>query len=184
MPIFTPLRVRLVYPKEVCEGDTVRFQYVTQSGLVTNHFWNFQNGTPNFSLLPTPVVIYRTAGKWEVKLTVQNTLNSLELPDSIIVKPRTRANFTYGIPTAFTVHFTQTATNATTYRWEFGDGNVSEIPSPVHNYNQAGDFIVLLIVSNDCNRDTMRQVVRVGKTNVENLKFVNHLLMLKDYLNY
>ncbi|MEY4937701.1 MAG: hypothetical protein RIS64_4060, partial [Bacteroidota bacterium] len=180
MPIFTPLRVRLVYPKVVCEGDSVRYQYIVQSGAITNQFWNLQNGTPNFSLSPAPVVTYRIAGKWQVKLTVQNTLNSLELIDSIVVKPRTRAHFNYGIPNAFTVHFTQTATNATTYRWEFGDGNVSQTLNPIHNYNQAGDFTVLLIVSNDCNRDTMRQVIHIGKTLTENLQFVNRFKLMPN----
>jgi hypothetical protein len=180
LPIYTPLRVTLVYPKVVCEGDSVRFQYVTQSGVVTTQFWNLQNGTPNFSLSPAPVVTYRTAGKWQVKLQVQNALNLLELPDSIVVKPRARANFTYRVPNPFIVEFTQMATYATSYRWEFGDGSVSETPNAVHNYNGTGDFTVLLIVSNDCNRDTMRQVVRVGKTFTENLQFVNRFKLMPN----
>jgi PKD domain/Secretion system C-terminal sorting domain len=180
MPIFTPLRVRLAYPKVVCEGDSVRYQYIVQSGAVTNQFWNLQNGTPNFSLSPAPVVTYRTSGKWQVKLVVQNTLNSLELLDSIVVKPRARANFTYRTLDGFIAQFTQTATHATTYRWEFGDGSVSEAPNAVHNYNGTGEFTVLLIVSNDCNRDTMRKVIQIGKTLTENLQSVNRFKLMPN----
>jgi hypothetical protein len=179
LPIVTPLRVTLAYPRTVCESDTVRFQYLTQSGAVTNQFWNLQNATPNFSLLSLPVATYRTAGKWQVRLQVQNALTSLDLVDSITVKPRARANFNY-TANGLTLQFNQTATAAINYRWEFGDGTFSNNPSQTHAYSQSGTYEVRLIVSNDCNQDTMRQMIFVGNTATQYLQFVNSLKLMPN----
>jgi len=35
------------------------------------------------------------------------------------------------------------------YYWDFGDGNASEEPNPVHTYEDGGDYVVVLTVSDD-----------------------------------
>lgn len=40
--------------------------------------------------------------------------------------------------------FTNTSSNATSYEWNFGDGNTSTVVSPVHNYAASGTFNVKL----------------------------------------
>ena len=44
----------------------------------------------------------------------------------------------------YTVTFTSQATNADTYAWDFGDGNTSTEPNPVHTYASVGEYMVTL----------------------------------------
>ncbi len=61
------------------------------------------------------------------------------------------ASFQYEIsPTNFLeVTFTNFSQNATSYLWDFGDGETSTEEDPVHVYAEAGDYTVKLTASND-----------------------------------
>lgn len=50
-------------------------------------------------------------------------------------------------PFRFSVQATNFAAGATTYRWEFGDGEVSTEAAPTHVYNSSGTFPVSVAVS-------------------------------------
>jgi len=47
------------------------------------------------------------------------------------------------------VTFTNFSQNATSYEWDFGDGNTSTEKDPVHTYDMAGTYTVELTASND-----------------------------------
>lgn len=47
------------------------------------------------------------------------------------------------------VSFTNFSQNATSYSWEFGDGNTSTEKDPVHTYAAAGTYTVMLTARND-----------------------------------
>ncbi|HIO68215.1 MAG TPA: PKD domain-containing protein, partial [Flavobacteriales bacterium] len=47
-----------------------------------------------------------------------------------------------------TVSFTSTSTNASTYYWDFGNGNTSTLESPTNVYVNAGIYDVKLIATN------------------------------------
>lgn len=50
--------------------------------------------------------------------------------------------------------FSNTSTNATSYEWDFGDGNRSTEASPVHVYGSAGEYTVTLTASSDVGLST------------------------------
>jgi len=61
----------------------------------------------------------------------------------------------YGLAASATVSsvdtvatFTNTSVGATTYAWDFGDGNTSTSTSPVHNYSTSGTYTVTLTATN------------------------------------
>jgi hypothetical protein len=58
--------------------------------------------------------------------------------------------------------FTNTSTGASSYLWEFGDGNVSEEVSPVHTYAAAGDYTVCLTAFGDCGEATTCEEISFG----------------------
>ncbi|MEN1783621.1 MAG: PKD domain-containing protein [Bacteroidota bacterium] len=55
--------------------------------------------------------------------------------------------------------FTNTSQNATSYSWDFGDGNTSTAKDPVHTYATAGNFTVKLTATNaEGNNETSSSV--------------------------
>lgn len=50
--------------------------------------------------------------------------------------------------------FTNTSTNATSYEWDFGDGNMSTEESPTHVYASANEYTITLTASNDVGLST------------------------------
>ena len=57
------------------------------------------------------------------------------------------ADFEYTVD-ALKVTFTNKSTNATSYKWDFGDGESSKEASPAHTYAAAGTYTVKLTVGN------------------------------------
>jgi PKD repeat protein len=51
--------------------------------------------------------------------------------------------------TDYSVTFTASASNTTSYLWDFGDGTTSAEANPVHVYNMSGTFTVTLTVKGD-----------------------------------
>lgn len=54
-----------------------------------------------------------------------------------------------GVDAGIPVHFTNESSGATSYLWDFGDGNTSTAVNPVHTYNAAGTYTVKLYASID-----------------------------------
>ncbi|MEL6835580.1 MAG: PKD domain-containing protein [Bacteroidota bacterium] len=61
------------------------------------------------------------------------------------------------------VTFTNSSTNATTYTWDFGDGNTSTEESPTHTYAEDGTYDVTLTAKNGDNSDEDTQSITVMK---------------------
>jgi PKD repeat protein len=75
----------------------------------------------------------------------------LKRPKLIVTQPQPEANFTspalgfVGEPVAFA----STSVFATSYLWDFGDGNTSTEENPTHTYASNGDYTVTLEVNAD-----------------------------------
>jgi len=55
-----------------------------------------------------------------------------------------------------TINFTDYSTNgATSWLWNFGDGNTSTLPNPTHSYASNGTYTVTLIATNTYGSDTL-----------------------------
>lgn len=63
--------------------------------------------------------------------------------------------------------FTNLSANASSYIWDFGDGNTSEAESPNHVFEEAGEFEVSLTAINGCGTDTQTQTVSFVTSVVE-----------------
>ena len=53
-----------------------------------------------------------------------------------------------------TAIFSNNSTNATSWFWDFGDGDTSTLFAPTHIYTSSGFYTVMLITSNACSSDT------------------------------
>ncbi len=79
----------------------------------------------------------------------------MEYPPAPSVMPRAR--FTSDLiegSAPLSVRFKDFSENATSRLWEFGDGNSSSSPSPMHTYSSEGNYVVSLTVSNENGSDS------------------------------
>lgn len=79
--------------------------------------------------------------------------------------PNFTANPTGG-PVPLTVNFTNLTLPASTYSWDFGDGNTSTAVSPVNTYTSAGTYTVTLTASNSGGAIALTQTNYIVVTNV------------------
>ncbi len=140
-------------PVEGCVPLVV--QFTNNSSSNSDSFeWTFEGGTPATSTDPAPTVTYNNTGVFDVELIASNaegsdTLTRLEY---VVVAQDPVAMFeSSGVDLTFT--FTNLSTDATSYDWDFGDGNGSEEENPVHTYDAPGDYTVILTVINICGED-------------------------------
>jgi len=68
------------------------------------------------------------------------------------------------------VIFTNFSQNATSYSWDFGDGETSTEASPEHTYAAAGDYEVVLTATNGGNDATYSQSISLEDPNTEMMK--------------
>jgi gliding motility-associated-like protein len=98
--------------------------------------------------------------------TYSDTLTTTKGCDSIIVttlsiKPLAVAGFNSTLSGQMNYSFANTSTNATSYAWDFGDGQTSTSVTPAITYTSSGTYTVRLIASNSCGPDTIKKVIVV-----------------------
>lgn len=132
-------------------------------------FWDFGNGNTFFGANP-PIQDYATGGTYDIKLVMSHP-DACNTPDSIVKQVVFDPLFVSvgAIPVMdicanATINFNGMASNASTYLWDFGDGNTSTQATPTHAYTQPGSYQVTLVVTNPlaCNfSDTLSTTVNI-----------------------
>lgn len=61
-----------------------------------------------------------------------------------------------------TVNFTSCSTNATSYLWDFGDGNTAAVQNPSHTFTAGGPYVVTLTASNNAGSDITSHTITVS----------------------
>ncbi len=149
-----------------CSPRTVRFTNTSTSSASLNYWkWYFGDGD-SAVMVSNPVHVYDTDGEYDVTLIVGDIFGCRDTftRNEYIRLSHPVAGFTVdqslvcpGIPVGVT--FTDTSipdTTITTWRWNFGDGTISNLQNPSHSYASAGMYSIQLIVTNilGC-RDTL-----------------------------
>ncbi|MBK8554891.1 MAG: PKD domain-containing protein [Lewinellaceae bacterium] len=148
-----------VSPNSGCAALTV--QYTNESSPNSNTFlWNFPGGIPANSTQANPVVVYTTSGTYNATLTAYNGSgsNSFTLTNAVTVSNIPSSTFTWTI-NGLTVTFNNTSTGATSYLWDFGDGNTSTATNPVHTYAVGGTYDVTLTSTNICGNTVTTKII-------------------------
>lgn len=149
-----------------CVPLTVQFSS-TSSANAMNFDWQFPGGIPNSSTAENPTVLYSTPGTYSVTLTVSNSAGSNTATQSnyITVNPLPASGFSSSILGA-TATFANTSTNATSYLWDFGDGNTSTQTSPSHTYANDGTYTVTLVSTGPCGTASVTQTLTIITVNI------------------
>ncbi|RYY88293.1 MAG: PKD domain-containing protein, partial [Chitinophagaceae bacterium] len=149
-----------------CTARPVHFQNTSAGEGPLHYQWSF--GDAQSATGAAPVHAYLQTGVYSVSLLVTDTngcRDSLVRPAYIRISyPKAAFTLSDSFATCppLQVTFTNTSTDFTEQRWEFGNGNGSGLSSPAHIYNQSGVYQPRLIVTGPggCS-DTLTQTVRV-----------------------
>ncbi len=152
---------------DVCQGEIVVF--TDESVNASSWEWDFGEGAvPATSSTQGPhAVSYSTPGIRTVSLTINGNLTETK-DDFMTIHDAMEAGFEYG-GSDLTVEFTNASINATTYLWDFGDGNTSAETDPVHIYSSAGSYMVSLIATNSYCEDTVSHEISVPLVGLEEI---------------
>ncbi len=148
-------------PTAGCAPLVVQFINESSSN-ATSFIWQFPGGSPASSNLKNPIVSYQVSGTYTVTLTAINGTgtNQITKTNYITVQNVPSSNFTFSVDT-LKVTFTNNSQGANTFLWNFGDGNTSTAPNPVHTYAQSGTYTVTLTATNACGSNTSTKSVMV-----------------------
>ncbi len=135
---------------------TLQVQFTNLStGNPTNFSWDFGNGKT--ASVVNPFVVYDRPGLYTVYLRVSTGLLSDDTlaVAYITVDSLPKALFNY-LPVAgcipLDIQFKDSSLPSTgiitSWSWNFGDGTISSLPSPLHTYSGAGSYSVSLIAGN------------------------------------
>ena len=138
--------------------------------------WIFTGGTPATANTKGPhTITYNTAGIKAATLNITVTggqaqtytiANATTISNDTFVK----ANFTYQNKANNIIAFTSTSTGSNkTYKWYFGDGDSSTLANPTHQFTNANNKSVKLIVKGTCNTDEITIVLR-DFTNIQTIQ--------------
>lgn len=153
------------------DSTTVYF-YNNSTGENLEYLWEFGNG--KISNKANPVHTYAKEGVYEVRLSIQDTVDVCNDEVYMIVQVGTIdcfADFTFNINnTSNSVLFTDKSTGTLdSWFWEFGDGTFSTEQNPVHDYQRAGVYLVCLSVKDSAGTGCVSQAcreIKVGEMNV------------------
>jgi gliding motility-associated-like protein len=136
-------------PATTCVNKPVSFTN-TSAPVPVSVIWNFGDATSSTNL--NPVKTYSASGTFTIRMIadfggcLDTALSSITVFDNPV------AAFSADVLTSckapLTVNFTDLSSGATTYQWNFGDGNTSALPNPTHTYTTTGNFTVTLIITN------------------------------------
>lgn len=154
---------------ERCVNTAINFSS-TSSGNISSLTWNFGTGaTPATATGAGPhSVVFATTGSRQVTLTANGPGGTIQATNSVLIEEPTLANFDF-TATGRLVNFNNLSQNASTVRWEFGDGNTSTQLNPIHNYASSDIFDVKLITYNGCANDTFTRQVTAIATSVKEM---------------
>lgn len=110
-----------------------------------NIFWDWGDGTTSTDPDPGSHT-YTRPGSFLVTQTVSNSCGSASITESVQVNPTPSVSFSFAdFPCALDpVLFINEAAGANSFIWEFGDGNTSFEPNPIHVYDSGGVYDVTL----------------------------------------
>ncbi|MCG9879311.1 MAG: PKD domain-containing protein, partial [Bacteroidia bacterium] len=119
-------------------------------GWVVTNAWDFGDGTTNNTNTHIYGKTYASAGTYTVTLVATSSTGcSSTITQNVTVTANATASFTHTQNACInrTVAFANTSVSASSYLWNFGDGNTSTQENPAHTYAADGVYNVTLTIN-------------------------------------
>lgn len=127
---------------------------------ISTYRWIFGDGKE--STAKKPVHTYTTPGKYIIKLVYTTGSGCVDSAFTMEIEVGNKPNLDFTASPTFTcafkpVSFTDISSSPATdkWRWEFGDGESSELQNPNHNFSDTGVFDVKLVAWSSGCADTL-----------------------------
>lgn len=145
---------------EACIDQNIVF--TDNSTGATSWSWNFGTGAvpPTANTQGPHNVHYSTPGAKTVALTINGNV-TVTKTDYITIYSNPVAGFS-SVVNNLTATFTNNSQNASSYLWDFGDGNTSTDTNPVHTYADYGTYQVSLTATSQmCGDDIYSETLQL-----------------------
>jgi len=136
-----------------CAIPSVNFFNTSTYPAGSNFTWDF--GDTSSSSLSNPSHIFNAPGNYPITLTIvtqDGCSATLTQAIDILFYPLPVADFTYSpkVTNLFNgrIEFTDLSQYAVSWLWDLGDGATTITQSPVHYYNEIGEYKIKLTVTN------------------------------------
>ena len=152
-----------------CSRTVTKFQFTgtkPNSPITTIFHWNFNNESPSY--LENPAYLFTLAGTKKISLATTSSNGCTDtIKKDVVIKPQSKADFTAtDVCETDSVVFINKSQDATSYKWKFGDGQTTNLPTPKHNYkiSNTTTYNVTLVaqVTNGC-ADSVTKAVTINK---------------------
>jgi PKD repeat protein len=167
-----------VYPSPIAYvlPDTIKIcqnvQHTFSDPTLGSNSWNWNFGNGGTSTNQSPAYSYSVPGVYTVTLNTAmaggctQAFNPYAIVRVIPYSPMPIVANYINRCKPYTVNFSTATANVASYNWNFGDGNSSALPSPTHNFQNAGTYTITLIVTiNGGCIDVITTTVTVGNVN-------------------
>lgn len=147
--------------------------FTNQSKNATTYRWDFDDDSENV-ITESPTHTFNRVGDYNVQLLAYN---SKGIADSITKQISVQSSVDCILVADFdiisaapckapcTLNFSNNSIGATSYHWDFGDGNTSTEETPQHSYTRAGTYTITLTAIQDENCQKMSEQVQIVITN-------------------
>jgi PKD repeat protein len=146
----------------------------------TDNFYVQHNTAPDGQLLYLNKL--KQANQWFKDLAAGDPAQDYDFMILPVTAATVTAGFTYN-QTGNTTNFTNTSINASSYYWDFGDGDTSTSSSPSHNYAATGTYQVKLKgLANSFTpcEDSVTQSVSVVITGLQNIQKKKNISLISS----
>lgn len=149
----TTINFALTYTLQLSINETITHPSCqnTEDGSITvnanggnNFTYNWNNGPSSSTWSGIGDGTYHVTASNDIGCTVSGSY-SLSAPNT----PAPTASFTTN-ENGLSVIFNNTSTNASTYLWDFGDGNTSTLENPTHVYAEKANYNICLTAYGEC----------------------------------
>jgi len=159
-------------PTSGCAALNTVFNNTTNIDSTYSFFWRFGDGATDTARNPSHR--YNLPGVYDVTLVLIDQYgcrDSLIRPRYINVTgliPEANITPTYGCA-PLTTNFNDNTVGATSWFWDFGDGNTSTLQNPSNTYNNYGIYDIKLVVSNGTCSDstTFSNIIKITRPEVD-----------------
>jgi len=117
-----------------------------------------------------------------------NFLAGLFLLTIVGCQKQPEASFTASktnVVTGEAITFTNTSNNASSYKWNFGDGTSSDVASPTHAYENPGTYTVTMTANSKNGKKSDNATATITVTKANEIKYDgNKYPLTKGYIDY